>query len=329
MAGPEFLYAYNNGQILPLSIDRDSGALTALSPVPGPAISLGMTAVNNQFLYVSDFQTAQLYGYGINQTTGALTALANSPFSTGTLSAPSGLASPTNNSLLYAGDAGVDTFAISASGVPTLIPPPPLSSGADLFVTVDPSGLFLYASDDDAPGGISAFTIGSSGALTPVQGSPFTNPGQTVANSRPAGIVDTGAFIYTALTDANQVAAFSFANGTGALTPVPGSPFPAGVSPSAVVFANGLLYVLNGGSISGYSVNLTTGALTPLAASPFAIVGGSMATDYLGGYLYVSGISGIQAFAINTANGALTPLSGSPFGASGARLMTMVQIPPP
>jgi hypothetical protein len=325
--GPEFLYATSTGgQILAFSIDHGSGALTALAPVPGPSMSLGIAAVNNQFLYASDLSTGQLYGFSVDQTTGALSALGSSPFSAGSFSA--GLAAPEGSSVLYTGGVGVDAFTITTSGAPTPISGSSAGSGADLFAAIDPSGKFLYASDDSPPGGIFAYTIASTGALTPVQGSPFPIPGQTVANSRPLGIVDTGSFVFAALADTNQVAAFSIVSGTGALTPVPNSPFATGSTPVTVVFASGFLYVLCGGQVYGYSIDSTTEALTPLSDSPFAIVGGSMATDFFGQYLYVSG-TGIQGFTINSTSGALTPLSSSPFPASGVLLMAVVQIPPP
>lgn len=94
--GPEFLYATTiGGQILAFSIDpNNNGALTPIGSVSGPSISLGLTSVSNQFLYASDTHNAQIDGFSINQTTGALTALAGSPFSTGTLSLPGVLASP-------------------------------------------------------------------------------------------------------------------------------------------------------------------------------------------------------------------------------------------
>src|SRR5260370_1123433 len=114
--GPELLYApSNSGQILALSIDQKTGALPTLVSARGPAVSLGLIAVNNQFVYASDSFHAQLDGFSINQATGALSALAGSPFSTGSFSVPVGLASPTGSSLLYAAAAGKgDAFAVSA-----------------------------------------------------------------------------------------------------------------------------------------------------------------------------------------------------------------------
>ncbi len=154
--GPEFLYATSlNAQILAFSIDHNSGALTAIGSVPGPSLSTGITAVNNQFLFTSDTHNAQLDGFSIDQTTGALTALAGSPFSTGTLSIPGDLASPPESSLLYAADAAtVDAFTISAAGVPTTLSGPPFLPEVGFSITVDPSGEFLYATDADPPGGI-------------------------------------------------------------------------------------------------------------------------------------------------------------------------------
>ena len=330
--GPEFLYAVGSSQILTFSIDHTSGALATIGSVPGPSMSLSLTAVNDQFLYASDSLNAQLDGFSINQATGALTTLASSPFSTGTISFPVGLASPAGDSLLYAADAGrVDAFTVSASGIPTAISSSPFPSGSGLFLTVDPSGGFLYTAIDDptGTGGVFAYTIDSAGALTAVPGSPFALPGQTGSNSRPFGIVDTGSYVYVALSATNQIAAFSITSSTGALVPVPGSPFSAGATPTTLVFASGFLYALNDGGITGYSINSANGALTPLSGSPFAIVGGSMAADSFGEYLYSNGLAGIQAFNVNFTSGALTLVAGSPFPASATTAMTVVQIPPP
>lgn len=339
--GPEFLYATAitstdgqiGGQILAFTVDRSSGALTSIGSVPGPTAGLGLISVSNQFLYASDTHNAQIDGFSINQTTGALTALAGSPFSTGTLSFPGVLAappgdlgSPPGSSLLYAADSStIDMFTVSAAGAPIALSGSPTVLEAGFSLVVDPSGGFLYASDADPPGGILAFTIGSSGALTQVPGSPFAI---SQGNSMPTGIADNGSCVYTTLPLTNQIAAFSVVSGTGALSPVPGSPFAAGNNPISLIIANSFLYALNVDSISGYSINSTSGVLTPLSGSPFATVGFSMATDFRGQLLYVAGPIGIQAFTINSSSGALTPITGSPFAATGATLLTVVQIPP-
>ncbi len=332
--GPEFLYATSiGGQILAFSIDHNSGTLTTIGSVPGPSLSLGLTAVNNQFLFASDYRNAQLDGFSINQTTGALTALAGSPFSSGTFSLPGDLASPTGSSLLYAADiGGIDAFTISAAGAPAALSGSPARAGVSSSIAVDPSGKFLYAS---VPDGIFAYTIDSTGVLAAVPDSPFAIPGLTVSDDMPLSIVDTGSYVYAALSLTNQIAAFSVVSGTGVLTPVPGSPFSSGTSPSTLVLASGFLYALNTplglthGSITSYSVNSNNGVLTPLSGSPFTIGGISMVSDSFGKYLYVTGPGGIQAFSIDSTSGTLTPVAVPPFPGSGATLLTMVQIPPP
>jgi 6-phosphogluconolactonase (cycloisomerase 2 family) len=90
-------------------------------------------------------------------------------------------------------------------------------------------------------------------------------------------VTQVGRFVYVANAGSNNISAYSINASTGALTAVPGSPFPADQAPASVS-ANGagtLLYVSNQGSstvpprLSGYSINGTSGALTQLANSPF------------------------------------------------------------
>ena len=61
---------------------------------------------------------------------------------------------------------------------------------------------------------------------------------------------------------------------SGALTPVAGSPFAAGTTPTyvAVDFTGKFAYVTNSGSnnISAFKINASSGALTSVAGSPFA-----------------------------------------------------------
>ncbi|HZW95021.1 MAG TPA: hypothetical protein VFF64_18885 [Candidatus Eremiobacteraceae bacterium] len=199
--GPEFLYAISitstggtgglGAQILAFSVDRNSGALTPIGSGPGPStpfLTVGLAAVNNQFLFSSDRSQSQLDGFSIDQTTGALSTITGSPFSTGTLSFPTGLASPPGSNFLYASDIGsVGAFTISSTGVPSAVPGSPFLSESGLLATA-PSGGFLYAAGPS--GGVAAFTIGSTGALTQVPGSPFTIPGKPTtcppASSTPA-----------------------------------------------------------------------------------------------------------------------------------------------
>jgi 6-phosphogluconolactonase len=108
---------------------------------------------------------------------------------------------------------------------------------------------------------------------------------------------------------------------TGALSPVPGSPFATGATPKSVAVDATGQYVLvaNSGSsnISVYSINTTNGFLTPVAGSPFLT--GTRPTgvtvDAVSNVIYVpeSASDTIAEYSINPTNGALTAISGSPF----------------
>jgi len=254
----------------------------------------------------------------------------SSPFALQAGSSVQGLASAPKSYLLYAAVAGgIDAFTVdSATGVPTAIPGSPFASGDNPQLVVDPSGKFLYASDDDPPGGILAFTIDSSGALTPVQGSPFTIPGQTVANSVLFGIVDTSAFVYAALTATNQIAAFSIDSATGALAPVAGSPFSDERNPAALALADKFLYAVNeaDGSISGYSISSSSGGLIQIPGSPFVSDSAALAADPSGEYLYNSTYEGILDFDINPDTGERT-LGVASLSNDGSLWLTIVQLP--
>ena len=75
-------------------------------------------------------------------------------------------------------------------------------------------------------------------------------------------------------SDSNNLSVFSISS-SGTLTPVAGSPFPAGSGPTSVAFnASGkLVFVGNVGSndMSVFQFDSNTGALTPVQGSPFPI----------------------------------------------------------
>jgi 6-phosphogluconolactonase (cycloisomerase 2 family) len=340
----EMLYGFPQTLLLNSSvtatINPATGGFSSQSIGPVPVLaSGGIVAVNAQFLYVSNSfinglpqNGSQILAYGINQANGTLTEIVGSPFSFPPHASIQGLATAPNGSLLYAADANgsIDAFSVnSATGVIAAIPGSPFTSGKNFQLAVDPSGKFLYASDDDSPGRILAFTIDPSGALTPVPGSPFAIPSpSTVPNGEPYGIVDTGSFVYAALSAADKIAAFSIDSETGALTPVPGSPFSAGDGPTVLTLTNNFLYAVNwtDGNISGYSIDPSSGALTPVPGSPFGSDSATLTADPSGKYLYVSRLDGIQGYNINSTNGALT-LGSAKLDNDGSFWMTTVQLP--
>jgi 6-phosphogluconolactonase len=343
--GPQVLYGFAETDVLNLSvtipIDPSTGGFGTFSAGPTPFFANGAAVASNaQFLYISNSfidgqpnNGSQIFGYSISPVDGTLTQIGGSPFFL--FPPPSsiqGLAVTPNGQFLYGADFAGFIYAFnieSGTGVPTLIPGSPVASGPNSQLVVDPTGKFLYASNDNDPvDSISAFTIEPSGALTPVPNSPFAIPGPTGGTSEPFGIVDTGSFVYTTLST-NQVAAFSVNSATGALTSVPGSPFAAGIIPSFLVVVNNFLYVQNAdGSISGYSIDSSSGALTPLAASPFVgLNAGTLATDPSGKYLYLGTFDGVQGYNIDSTTGALTQGAANFGEGAGVLWLTTVQLP--
>jgi len=184
---------------------------------------------------------------------------------------------------------------------------------------VDPAGEFLYITEPNI-NQVAAFAIGANGALTAVAGSPFdTNDTRPTA----ATIDSSGHYLYVSNQASSQgtISAFSIDGGTGALTPIAGSPFPtsANGAPAQLSIdpAGKHLYVpLSGGTaVFGFSID-STGALTPIAGSPFAVGSqpNSVIVDPAGKILYSADFQGsdVSVLSLDVSTGALTPVSGSP-----------------
>ena len=81
-------------------------------------------------------------------------------------------------------------------------------------------------------------------------------------------------FVYVVNSVSNNISAYTMNAATGTLSPVSGSPFPAGATPSGGIAADPkgkILYVVNeaGKNVSAYMINSSTGALSSIAGSPF------------------------------------------------------------
>jgi 6-phosphogluconolactonase (cycloisomerase 2 family) len=192
---------------------------------------------------------------------------------------------------------------------------------------------YLYVSDFQSDT-VDGFSINSStGALTPVTGSPFSLGGRPPGAGGVSPIVLSGAYLYATDLNAGAVAGFALDSASGKLTPVPGSPFPAGNTPVQAVRTGEqgqFLYVSNlndsAGGISAFTSDANTGALTPIPGSPFPTgpVGSFPGPSALVAssnwrFLYVALAGTVNAnnkiavFSIDQNTGSLTPISGSPF----------------
>jgi 6-phosphogluconolactonase len=241
---------------------------------------------------------------------------------------------PPQPSFLYATSSNqVLAFTIQSSGAlsaPLVVPGPNNSIG----MVASTNGQ-LYVSDfaNDAVDGYSINS--SSGALTPLAGSPFSLGGTPPGAGGLSAFAD-GNYLYATGMNAGTVAGFLYNSSNGMLTPVPGSPFPAGDSPVQAVQAappassSQFLYVSNlndpAGGISAYAINQQNGALSSIEGSPFPTGApgsypgpSAMVVSDENNFLYVA-LAGtanannqIAAFSINPTTGSLTELPQSPF----------------
>jgi 6-phosphogluconolactonase len=143
-----------------------------------------------------------------------------------------------------------------------------------------------------------------------------------------------GRFAYVTDEQGNQIFGFTIDGSSGALTPMPSSPFAALAFPGSLVAdpSSRFLYVSSTvssdgpGAILAYSINQSTGALTPIPGYQFPLFDGGLVSveqltvDPSGKFLYAAiedpGTGpnlAVAAFTINHTDGTLTPVSGSPF----------------
>ena len=344
-------------QLLAYTIDSSSGALNATSTIPLAQIVTGIAVdPTSKFLYLSSPNPAASFIdiYSIDATTGA--PAINSSFLLTSVCAfclapsePGALAfDPTG--ILYYGSAsigdgisqGVGALSVdSSTGGLSVVPGSPFPvDQAPFSLLVHPSGQFVYTEDAGFGSGelilenISAFSVGATGALTPVQGSPFTPPvGSDVVGF---AMHPSGNFLYaTTGLAANGILGWSIDATTGELTSLAGSPFQSGAACFGGTFdpAGKFLYVSAGagGGIYGFNVDSGSGSLTPLPNSPFAstAVLSSPVVDPSGQFLFAVDIqtSAITGFSLDATTGALTQLGNPAVVDASLGLLTIVKAP--
>ena len=187
-------------------------------------------------------------------------------------------------------------------------------------VAVLPSGSDVYVSAYDSTvtptvGYIFGFSVGSSGALTALPGSPYA------AGIKPSGLASDSGGKYLYVTDASGNNVLAYTIGTGALTTMAGSPFKAGTAPSAIVVDQkfNFAYVANAtdSTITAYSMN--NGVLASLGnystgLEPVAL-GNDPSTSHL---LYSANFLGnnVSGFELSATAGTLLDTQNSPFAAN-------------
>jgi hypothetical protein len=176
---------------------------------------------------------------------------------------------------------------------------------------------YLYS--NSANGVISQFNVLYNGQLANPNGG--GNPPQFSSGpgANAIAIEPSGWFAYTAAQ--KGVFGYQINPTSGALVPIPGSPFSLD-DPSLVCTdpTGNFLYVIYGAStaIGVYHIDRSSGALTKApSVSPGAVLT-SLSTDIDGLYLYAASNSGqIFGYQVNSKTGALTGAPGSPTTVAG------------
>jgi 6-phosphogluconolactonase (cycloisomerase 2 family) len=301
-----------------------SNAAVSIQNANDTAVAVSCAA----YSYVTNAADNTLSAYSIDATTGALaiigtpTATGTSPYATvgvetGFTSGVQAMIYP-KQYVVFVGNEGsndVSAFAVNnTTGALTAVPGSPFAAGTD------PKAMALYGSSalyvaNAGSNDVSAYSIDvGTGALTPL------SPATIATGTSPTSVVVVpgASVVYVANHGgSNDISAFSID-----LTPVPGSPFPAGGNPLSLAVGGGgkFLYTANpdatNPSISGFNIDPTSGALSPLNGSPFPLPASHyMATDQTGTYLYVTSGANIVGYAIDAFTGALTALPGFPVAA--------------
>jgi 6-phosphogluconolactonase (cycloisomerase 2 family) len=350
-SGTGFLFVSTQGDSLvtPYTIDLTTGLLST----NGAGVTSGGTPV--AMLMSSDQSTLFVLNSGTSNNISTFTVKSDGTLSAGSSTPETGM-TPLNMTMdsgghfLFVANQGlqsdpasgtVSVYTVSSNTLSEVAGSPfrvatvsaPTGSGPSA-VAVTPDGKFLYVANQ-FDGTVSSFSVdATSGALT---------PGIVVSvQIAPAGlgISPNGGFLYVANSGSSSVSAFAVCNQIvtscadptspdGTLTPVAGSPFSAGIGPTAIQStADGkFLFVVDRQSnqISEYKVATGTGVLTS-NTQPLIGTGGSPAginlrlgievnqttlgtTDYL--YVPNLGSSNMTAYSFDSTLGVLG-LVGSP-----------------
>ena len=238
-----FLYALNcgdncsgsgPGSIAAFNIDQQTGSLT---PVAGSPFTAGQFPYSlaidptGHFAYVANAGADSLSSYAVDSQSGALTQV-GLPVAAGTR--PLSVAVDPWGQFVYAANTGssdVSAFAINFDGSLRKVIGSPFPAGAfTAGVAASHAGKFVVVA---AESGAYVYLVDASGALHLVADSPVA------AGLGPNGVSidpDDG-LVYIVNAGSANVSAYKFNNQSGKLTPVVGSPFPAGTFAAGITTA--------------------------------------------------------------------------------------------
>jgi 6-phosphogluconolactonase (cycloisomerase 2 family) len=143
----KFLYVATSSGIFAYTIDANTGGLTMVagSPFGGNVPGFAIAAPASGFLYETAQSTSGptasgIYGYSIDQNTGALTAITGSPF--GPACGADNLTSPANGKFLFGAGCGMYQIDGTTGALTQLFKDP--STPNSIWAVFDPAGTFLW-----------------------------------------------------------------------------------------------------------------------------------------------------------------------------------------
>lgn len=315
---------FNNG-ISAYRLNTRTGSFTQVLGSPyqtGISPTAVVTHPSGKFAYVSNAgeNTISLYKIG---STGALTEVMPR---TNTDQQPAALMMDPGGAFLFCANSFSNTITVysitAGSGALKLISTPSYQTSGFTPIrgAIAPSGKFLYVANSNSAS-ISGFAVDSSGKLTAVPNSPVA-----VGNGPNWIAIDhSGKFLYVTNLEDGTLSGFTIDSGTGALTPMSGSPFGVAntgttiVPVSSVVVDSTDKYVYvttltTSSSVYGYTIDGTSGAPTAaVTGSPFAAGGtsGFIVLDTTGKLLFVGNQTSntISGYQLAPSTGTLTLIS--------------------
>lgn len=319
----QMLYVANNTErtLSTYVYNQDTGALFEIRPrvaTTGTPSSVA-THPNGKLAFVTTQGPPALNGFSIDPGSGKLTQVSSSTLANG--SAPQQVAIDPSGKFVavaHPGAPNVSVFSVDAAtgatapvtGSPFATPPQPSA------VAIHPNGFVYVAANgtpaQGTPSQIVAFNLNSAG--TAVAGSPFAGK-----NGVQGMVIDpAGKFLYVVERQDPGVLAYSIDATTGALTPVPGSPFLIAnsfLTGIAVDPAGKNVYISNGGGVIHRFTIGSNGALTQSAFTPAPFGASAVVFDPKGRFLYVpcgttvptlTTFPSIASYSVDANTGALT-----------------------
>jgi 6-phosphogluconolactonase len=323
-------------------------------------IGLGITScgesntIDYLFVTASKNNPGQISVYRVDLESGALTQIQDSPYSSGGRNPVAVITSPNGKNLydINHDDNTIVEYAIGTDG--KLYPQHTYTTpGTEpTAITTNSTGTLLFVTDtfqigfspaNPGPGALAVYPInadGSLGAVIPNGNLPYW-PVQNNPASINVSVPIKGAasdFVYVVNTNtsaqAGTISAFSFstASGGGALTPIAGSPFPAGVSPNASASdpTGSFYYVTDPATnqLIAYTIQ-SNGVISPLTTGPFKtdVFPDAITIDPSGMYIYVANYNSndISAYTITPSTGAPSSLASNIFATKTGPTCVLVE----